>query len=96
VNNQDTPGGGKQPDENEDASNAGRDMGRGGDAPSKSGRDGEEGCSNDGTGCGVPDGVVDKFGFGPPHITVVRVEFDIGQAHSPNLQNITLERLVKV
>jgi len=65
-------------------------MGEGGD------RDGEDGNGKDRNESDVQDINMDEDGFGNPHTTVVTVEFNIGKAHSPNLQRLNLERHVKV
>jgi len=62
-------------------------MGEGGD------RDGEDGNGKDRNESDIN---MDEDGFGNPHTTVVTVEFNIGKAHSPNLQRLNLERHVKV
>ena len=59
-------------------------------------RDGKDGNGKDRNESGVQDIDMDEDGFGNPHTTVVSVEFNIGKAHSPNLQRLKLERHVKV
>jgi hypothetical protein len=102
--NRDTFGGSQKSKQNEGGSNSGRDTQKKGDEGQ--GDDiGDSGDHNQGQGSGgdrhgsVQDSSVDGDGFGDAHITVVKVEFHTtGKAdrHSPNLQNLRLERHVKV